>query len=310
MSPPLSLRRSGYALASLALMFTTTAATTGPAIAQAAGCVTPATAKARPGAERHEPNVLTAKQIDQREAELATALKAAPRRVTPTATITIPVVFHVISEDGTRANGNITDAMINSQMTVLNQAFAGQTGGAVTAFGFSLQAINRVTNPAWYPIIDGSNAERQMKAQLRTGGKNTLNIYTGLLSDDLLGWATFPKRQADSYDGVVILAESVPGGTATPYNLGDTATHEIGHWLNLYHTFQGGCNNQGDQVSDTPSEASPAFGCPTGRNTCPNKAGNDPITNFMDYSDDSCMFAFTAGQAARMLSGWNAFRAP
>jgi hypothetical protein len=199
--------------------------------------------------------------------------------------------------------------MITSQISVLNDSFdGGGTGGAATEFQFSLQSINRVINPAWYPIIYQSTTERQMKNALRQGGDGTLNVYLGDLSDDLLGWATFPSNNISSRDGVVVLSESLPGGTASPYNLGDTATHEVGHWLGLYHTFQGGCGGQGDRVSDTPAEASPAFGCPNGRNTC-SSPGNDPITNFMDYTDDSCMFVFTAGQATRMLNQWNAYRA-
>lgn len=281
-------------------------------------CVEPAeaaaNAKAKPGgAAKHDPNEISETDAAAQEKNLAAALRlrdkfAAGTDVQAGAVVTIPVVFHVISEDGTQANGNIPDSMINAQMNVLNQSFAGSTGGAATAFQFSLQSINRVTNPAWYPIVYGSSTEKQMKAALRVGDAGTLNIYTGLLSDDLLGWATFPKKKLSSTDGVVILAESAPGGSADPYNEGDTATHEVGHWLNLYHTFQGGCTGQGDRVSDTPAEASPAFGCPDGRDTCTGP-GADPIHNFMDYTDDACMFVFTAGQATRMLDAWNAYRA-
>ncbi|GHJ44709.1 zinc metalloprotease [Catellatospora sp. TT07R-123] len=285
---------------------------TGGAIA----CVDPAAlgaAKAKPGATaKHDPNELTATEVANREKDLADRTRLNNKLGAPAAlaaTVTIQVVVHVISEDGTRANGSITDAMINNQISVLNTSYAGGFGGANTGFQFNLQAIDRQVKPAWYPIVDGSTAEKQMKAALRTGTKATLNIYTGLLSDSLLGWATFPKTTLDTYDGVVILAESLPGGTASPYNLGDTATHEIGHWLNLYHTFQGGCNGNGDQVSDTPAEKSAAFGCPTNRDTCTNKAGLDPIHNYMDYTDDSCMYEFTAGQVSRMQSAWTAYRA-
>jgi hypothetical protein len=292
-------------------------ATVGVAASSALVCVDPAAAaKAKPGGQAaHDPNALTAAQVAANEKALAEALKArGVARASATAsaaaaTVTIPVVVHVISEDGTRANGNIPDSMITSQISVLNQAYSGATGGAATAFQFQLQSINRVTNPAWYPIVNNSTAEKQMKAALRVGGAGTLNFYTGDLSNGLLGWATFPQANVTSYDGVVVLAESLPGGSASPYNLGDTATHEIGHWLNLYHTFQGGCNGQGDQVADTPAEKTFAFGCPTNLDTCKTKPGLDPIHNFMDYTDDACMYQFTAGQATRMLDAWNAYRA-
>lgn len=314
-----SLRRTGVAATSLVLLLGAATVGVAPGVALAAGgspegCAEPADAhsgaKVRPGgAAGHDPNELTAAQIVKRERDLAAALKDASVRRAPgvTATVTIPVYVHVISEDGTAANGDIPDVMVNKQIDVLNDAFGGRTGGPATGFEFELKAINRVTNPDWYPIPYGTPGERAMKSALRVGGKETLNIYTGLLTDDLLGWATFPQRALKSDDGVVLLAESLPGGSATSFNLGDTGTHEVGHWLNLYHTFQGGCNGQGDQVADTPAEASPAAGCPKGRDTC-SSPGVDPINNFMDYTVDDCMFEFTPGQVSRMVDAWNAYR--
>ena len=211
---------------------------------------------------------------------------------------TIPVYFHVINNGSGIANGDIPIDQITQQIAVLNAAFAG------TPFSFVLAKVTRTTNAAWYVMSPGSAAEAQAKAALRERGAGSLNIYSANPGGGLLGWATFPQNYARSpaNDGVVILYASVPGGSAAPYNEGDTGTHEVGHWLGLYHTFQGGCAASGDQVSDTPAERSAAYGCPSGRDSCAGKKapGVDPITNFMDYTDDYCMLQFTSAQSSRM----------
>jgi uncharacterized protein YcfL len=209
--------------------------------------------------------------------------------------VNVNVYWHVINNGTGIANGDIPQSQIDAQISVLNAAYAS------TPFKFTLAGVDRTTNSTWYTATDTGNAQTKMKTALRKGGAGDLNVYSNNMGRGLLGWSTFPSSYASNPkdDGVVILYSSVPGGTAAPYNEGDTLTHEAGHWFGAYHTFQGGCTSPGDSVDDTPYEASSAFGCPTGRDTC-STAGLDPILNFMDYTDDSCMNTFSAGQAARM----------
>ncbi len=218
----------------------------------------------------------------------------------------INVYFHVVS-DG--AAGNISDAMVTAQMNVLNTAYA--TWG----YSFNLVSTDRTSNATWFNGCYGAS-ETAMKNALHKGTAKDLNVYTCNPSNGILGYATFPSSYASAplKDGVVLLHSSLPGGSAVPYNEGDTATHEVGHWMGLYHTFQGGCarsaDSGGDLVADTAAERSAAYGCPSGRDTCSGKSftGLDPITNFMDYTDDSCMFEFTTGQDVRMDSLYTTYR--
>jgi hypothetical protein len=220
---------------------------------------------------------------------------------------TIDVYFHVITKSN--GDGDVSNGMISAQMQVLNDAF-GPAG-----WDFRLVSTDRTANDSWYTAGPGTAAERQMKSALRQGGADALNVYASNPGGGYLGWATFPSSypSSPSQDGVVLLSASLPGGSAAPYNQGDTGTHEVGHWLGLYHTFQGGCNGSGDYVGDTPAERSPAYGCPVGRDTCRARRGGeglDPIENFMDYTDDACMDVFTGGQLERMQLSWDGYRAP
>lgn len=246
--------------------------------------------------------------------------RAGRQRFRPSGSVTVTVYVHVIRTSS--GGGNVTDAAINNQIAVLNAAYTGEDDPApgqnpsaqATAnspFRFVLGGITRTNNSTWYTMSPNSSAETQAKNALRVGGANVLNIYTASPGGGLLGWATFPWQYNSNpkKDGVVLLNSSLPGGSAAPYNLGDTATHEVGHWLGLYHTFQGGCarnaTNGGDYVSDTPAERTAYYGSPPPYpNTCSgnNFPGRDPIENFMDYTDDDGMFQFTNEQSARMDS--------
>ncbi|WP_370620035.1 zinc metalloprotease [Mumia sp. Pv 4-285] len=267
-----------------------------------------------------EPSAATIEAYERDFARRAAALDAArtgsgdkgdagdaPRR------ITVNVYAHVIKPSA--GSKTVSRAKVRRQIKIVNRAFAGKQWGPArtTRIRFKLKSTGYTVNRAWYYAGLGSKESRQMRKALHRGKKRTLNLYIGAptVQGDLqvLGYATFPQRPASKLatDGVVIHRGTLPGGGFRRYNKGDTAVHEIGHWLGLYHTFQGGCGKKGDRVADTPRERIPSFECPRGRDTCPSP-GEDPIHNFMDYSYDRCMHHFTAGQTERMRKLWRVYR--
>ena len=245
------------------------------------------------------------------DADIAQSEQAVKRGQKGKASAVIPVWVHVINQGSGFENGDVPDSMIRDQIRVLNESFNGRTGGANTGFAFDLAGVTRTTNAAWFTsLATDFDLEMEAKTALRRGGPGTLNFYLADASP-YLGWAYFPSilnTQYANLDGVVVDYRSLPGGPFAIYSEGDTGTHEVGHWLALYHTFEGHCGRFNDYVADTPAEQSPAFFCPIGRDSCPGSAGLDPITNFMDYTQDSCMYEFTRGQTDRMQAAWTAFR--
>jgi hypothetical protein len=236
-------------------------------------------------------------------------------RIYSSGSVTIPVYFHVVST--TSGTGNIPDSRLDAQIAAMNEHYAGQDGpvyrgsAANMSFRFVRAGVTRTVNDTWYNAGMGTAAESQMKNALRVGTADDLNFYT-TGGGGYLGWATFPSdyNARPKMDGVICYWATLPGSNYAPYNEGDTGTHEVGHWLGLYHTFQGGCQGSGDGVSDTPAERTNVFGCPTNNiDTCKSLAGLDPYENFMDYTDDPCMYKFSPGQADRSDSMWSTYRA-
>ena len=286
--------RTLYALALLAL-------TLAPAAAQDARFGAGEHAAAPPVGRLCATYTPTAEEAAAVEAQVAEWLAHNPPSESA---VSIPVAFHVIYRSST-GEGNVPESWLNAQINVLNAAYAG------SGYSFYKYSVDRTASSgSWFGATNGSSAERSMKQALNISPRDVLNFYTNKPGQGLLGWATFPWMypESDYRHGVVVLYSTLPGGGSAPYNLGDTGTHEVGHYLGLYHTFQGGCNESaGDYVSDTPAEASPAYGCPTGRNTC-STGGSDPIHNFMDYTDDACMYEFTNGQRSRMTTYTSYYR--
>lgn len=203
--------------------------------------------------------------------------------------VNIPIVFNILmNEAGTI--GVITDEQIDAQVQVLNDAYAS------CGLTFTVAQVNRYQDEQCYTMSN----ESVCKGKYVVDPYHFLNFYTARMGGGLLGYATFPwtLESSPNTDGVVILDTSLPFGSAAPYNEGDTGTHEIGHWVGLYHTFQGACTPRNDQVSDTPAEKSATSGCPTTKDTCM-APGVDPVHNYMDYSTDACMTEFTVGQCSR-----------
>ncbi|MBK8499651.1 MAG: fibronectin type III domain-containing protein [Flavobacteriales bacterium] len=238
------------------------------------------------------------------------------------AVVTIPVVFHVVYANSAQ---NISDAKIQAQIAQLNADYArlnsdaNQTPSIFTGVAANTEVqfclaqrdpsgaattgiVRRSTSTSSFSDNDGVK-------YTSSGGSNAwprdsyLNIWSCNLGGGLLGYAQFPGGAAAT-DGVVILYSSVGSltnpGTASPYHLGRTLTHEVGHWLNLRHIW-GDANCGSDLVSDTPTHNTSNFGCPTypHYSTC----SGTPVemtSNYMDYTDDGCMNIFTAGQKTRM----------
>ena len=206
--------------------------------------------------------------------------------------VNVQVAFHVIY--ASNGAGNISNDMIIDQIEVLNDAYAPYD------IVFTLVSVDYTMNDSWYN--DMEQYESAYKQQLHVDPVHHLNIYTGNMPG-LLGWSYMPYSWPEnSYmHGVCLLYSCLPGGTAYPYNAGDTATHEVGHYLGLDHTFRNGCSVNNDYVDDTPQEndGNNIYSC-NNTDTCPNDPGMDPVHNFMTYTDDACLNQFTDGQGARM----------
>jgi hypothetical protein len=255
------------------------------------------------------------------ETEIAEYLRKRRRQEMRSGILRIPVVVHVVYNTPQQ---NVTDAQIQSQIGVLNEdyrrlnadasqvpnAFAGVAADLRIEFGLAVRdpdcnATSGITRTQTAVALFSPNDNVKAAA---TGGHDPwprdqyLNIWVCRLT--YLGYATYPGADA-AVDGVVIDYEAF-GNTGTadpPYHLGRTATHEIGHWLDLLHIWgddAGACTGS-DNVADTPNQADKNFGCPAFPHvSCGNGPNGDMFMNYMDYVDDSCMCMFTAGQGLRV----------
>jgi len=236
------------------------------------------------------PTVLEMDRIRGEIAAVRMAVRARPE------TVTVNVQFNHITNG---SQGVIEEVQREKQIEVMNKAYS--ISGI--KFTYDPSSVKTVDKPAWFNMGMASAAEREAKTALHIPAEHSLNLYTAALQNGLLGWAHFPWELAGDpiMDGLVILWSTFPGGESAPYNLGQTVTHEAGHWFGLWHTFQGNCDGVGDHVDDTVAHSDPNFGCPPdGNNGACSQQEKAPIHNYMNYTDDACMTEFTKGQIERM----------
>lgn len=233
----------------------------------------------------------------------------------------IPTVVHVVYQT---AGQNLADMYVQQQIDVLNKDYSKtntdwsntpsvfQSMSSDCQIQFCLASkdpsgnatngiVHKSTTVASWTQDDAVKFTAQGGSDAWDATKY-LNLWCCNLGSGLLGYAQFPGGSA-STDGVVVLYSSFPGPpSAAPYDLGRSATHEVGHWLNLRH-INGDANCGNDFVADTPTQDALHFGCPTHPyhvNTCSGSSNGEMFMNYMDYVDDACMVMFSTGQGTRM----------